>query len=95
MRAHLAYGLARAGDRDRATAIQRELDAEGRERYASPYHSALIAVGLDDRGAMLQALERAFTDRSGWMVFLAVEPEFAAARQTPEFQRLLARVRPE
>ena len=95
MRAHLAYGLARAGERDRAMAIQRELDTEGRERYASPYHSALIAVGLDDRGTMLQALERAFTDRSGWMVFLAVEPEFAAARQTPEFQRLLARVRPQ
>jgi TolB-like protein/DNA-binding winged helix-turn-helix (wHTH) protein/Tfp pilus assembly protein PilF len=95
MRAHLAYGLARAGERDRATAIQRELDAEGRERYASPYHSALIAVGLDDRGAMIRALERAFTDRSGWMVFLAVEPEFAGARQTPEFQRLLARVRPQ
>jgi Tfp pilus assembly protein PilF len=95
MRAHLAYGLARAGERDRATAIQRELDAEGRERYASPYHSALIAVGLDDRGTMVRALERAFTDRSGWMVFLAVEPEFAGARQTPEFQRLLARVRPQ
>jgi TolB-like protein/DNA-binding winged helix-turn-helix (wHTH) protein/tetratricopeptide (TPR) repeat protein len=95
MRAHLAYGLARADERDRATAIQRELDAEGRERYASPYHSALIAVGLDDRGTMVRALERAFTDRSGWMVFLAVEPEFAGARQTPEFQRLLARVRPQ
>ena len=95
MRAHLAYGLARAGERDRATAIQRELDAEGRERYASPYHSALIAVGLDDRGTMVRALERAFTDRSGWMVFLGVEPEFAGARQTPEFQRLLARVRPQ
>jgi len=24
-----------------------------------------------------------------------VEPEFAGARQTPEFQRLLARVRPQ
>lgn len=92
MRAHLAYGLARSGDRERATAIRRELEAEGRERYASPYHTALIAVGLGDYPAMLAALERAFTDRSGWMVFLGVEPEFDAVRQTPEFQRLLARV---
>jgi hypothetical protein len=33
-------------------------------------------------------------DRSGWMVFLGVEPEFQNVRQAPEFQRLLARVRP-
>ena len=94
MRAHLAYGYATAGDRARATAIQRELETEGRERYASPYHLALIAAGLGDRDAMMSALERVLSDRSGWMVFLPVEPEFAAVRQTPDFQRLLARVKP-
>jgi len=94
MRAHLAYGYATSGDRARAEAIQRELENEGRERYASPYHTALIAAGLGDREAMMQALERALLDRSGWMVFLGVEPEFAAVRQLPEVQRLLARVKP-
>jgi hypothetical protein len=43
---------------------------------------------------MMQALERAFADRSGWMVFLPIEPEFAGVRQEPEFRRLLARVTP-
>ncbi len=76
MRAHLAYGLATSGDRERALAIQRELEAEARERYASPYHFALIAAGLREQAAMMRALERAFTDRSGWMVVLPV------ARQT-------------
>jgi tetratricopeptide (TPR) repeat protein len=93
-RAHLAFGLARAGETDKALAIQRELDNEGRERYASPYHSALIAAGLGDMTSMMRALERAYADRSGWMVFLPVEPEFASVRQAPEFQRLLARVKP-
>ena len=94
MRAHLGYGFATAGDRARATAILRELETEGRERYASPYHIALVAAGLGDREAMMRALERALADRSGWMVFLPVEPEFEAVRQVPEFQRLLARVKP-
>jgi TolB-like protein/DNA-binding winged helix-turn-helix (wHTH) protein/Tfp pilus assembly protein PilF len=94
MRAHLAYGLATSGDREHALAIQHELEAEGRERYASPYHLALIAAGLGDRDAMMRALERAFTDRSGWMVFLPVEPEFSGVRQLPAFQQLLARVKP-
>jgi len=92
MRAHLAFGLAKAGNRERAMSIQRELDSESRERYQPPYHQALIAVGLGDQGTMMRALDRVFTDRSGWMVFLPVEPEFAAVRATPEFQRLLARV---
>jgi TolB-like protein/DNA-binding winged helix-turn-helix (wHTH) protein/Flp pilus assembly protein TadD len=94
MRAHLAYGLAASGNRDRALSIQRELDNESRERYQSPYHQALIAVGLGDRERMMRALERALADRSGWMVFLPVQPEFARVRATPEFQRLLARVTP-
>jgi tetratricopeptide (TPR) repeat protein len=94
MRAHLAFGLAKTGNRARAVSLQRELDNESRERYQSPYHQALIALGLGDRAAMMRALERAFADRSGWMVFLPVEPEFANVRATPEFQRLLARVTP-
>jgi len=94
MRAHLAYGLAAAGNRERAVTVRRELDNESRERYQSPYHEALIAVGLGDQEGMMRALERAFADRSGWMVFLPVQPEFARVRATPEFQRLLARVTP-
>jgi tetratricopeptide (TPR) repeat protein len=91
MRAHLAFALAKAGHRDRAMAIQGELENESRERYQSPYHQALIALGLGDRAAMLRALERVLADRSGWMVFLPVEPEFAGVRGTPEFRGLLAR----
>jgi len=92
MRAHLALALARAGNRERAMSIQRELESESRERYQSPYHQALIALGLGDRDVLMQALERVLADRSGWMVFLPVEPEFVNVRATPEFQRLLARV---
>ena len=54
----------------------------------------MMSAGLRDQAGMTRALEQAFTDRSGWMVFLAVEPEFSGVRQLPEFQRLLARVKP-
>ena len=94
MRAHLAYGYATAGNRAQAESIRRELDLESRDHYTSPYYGALIAAGLGDRDAMMASLERALADRSGWMVFLQVEPEFEAVRQAPEFQRLLARVKP-
>jgi TolB-like protein/DNA-binding winged helix-turn-helix (wHTH) protein/Tfp pilus assembly protein PilF len=95
MRAHLAYGYARSGDRGRALAIAKELASEAPARYVAPYHLALIAAGLGDHAETARWLERAYQDRSGWMVFLPVEPEFEQARQAPEIQRLLARVRPQ
>ena len=94
MRAHLAYGYATAGNRTAAEAIRRELEEAARTRYVAPYHLALIAAGLGETAAAVQWLERAYADRSGWLVFLPVQPEFDAMRQTPEFQRLLARVMP-
>ena len=94
MRAHLGYGFAVAGDRARAEAIRRELEEESKTRYIAPYHFALIAAGLGDHEAAARWLQRAYDERSGWMVFLPVEPEFATVRQAPEIQRLLASVRP-
>jgi hypothetical protein len=94
MRAHLGYGFAMAGERERAMSIARELEAEGRGRYVAPYHMALIAAGLGDTAEAVRWLTRVFDDGSGWMSFLPVQPEFATVRQAPEIQRLLARVQP-
>ena len=93
MRAHLGYGYAAAGDRAHALAIADELEAEGSRRYVAPYHMALIFAGLGERSLSIQWLERAFRDRSGWIVFLPVEPEFEKIRQAPEVQRLLMSIR--
>jgi TolB-like protein/Tfp pilus assembly protein PilF len=95
MRAHLAYGYAVKGDRMRAEAIAQEIAGESGRRYVAPYHLALIAAGLGNTADSVRWLERAFEDRSGWMMFLPVEPEFDAMRRDPAFQRLLARVRPQ
>jgi TolB-like protein/tetratricopeptide (TPR) repeat protein len=94
MRAHLGYGFAVAGDRKRAEAIARELEAERSAHYVAPYHLALIAAGLGDEAGAVRWLQRAAEDRSGWIMFLPVEPEFAKMKQAPEFQRLLASVKP-
>jgi TolB-like protein/DNA-binding winged helix-turn-helix (wHTH) protein/tetratricopeptide (TPR) repeat protein len=94
MRSQLAYGYALANDRAAAEALRRDLLHEAPARYVAPYHIALIAAGLGEREDAIRWLERAFDDRSGWLVFLPVQPEFDALRQTPELRRLLARVKP-
>jgi TolB-like protein/DNA-binding winged helix-turn-helix (wHTH) protein/Tfp pilus assembly protein PilF len=93
MRAHLGYGYAAAGDRKRALASAEELEAEGPARYVAPYHLALIAAGLGDTAVAVRWLERAHRDRSGWMMFLPVEPEFEKIKEAPEVRRLLSSIR--
>jgi tetratricopeptide (TPR) repeat protein len=95
MRAHLAYGYAVKGDRARAEALQKEIAADAGRRYVAPYHLALIAAGLGQTAEALRWLQRAYDDRSGWLLFLPVEPEFDELRQVPEFLHLIARIQPQ
>jgi tetratricopeptide (TPR) repeat protein len=90
VRAHLAYAQARAGRRQDAVRTAVALEAEARNAYLSPFHLALVAAGLEDQPALLTHLERAFADRSGWMVFVPIELEFAPYRDA--LASLLARV---
>jgi TolB-like protein/DNA-binding winged helix-turn-helix (wHTH) protein/Flp pilus assembly protein TadD len=88
--AHLAYAEARRGRHDEARKILAELHAPGGHGYVAPYNLALVAAGLGDGTAVRAHLERAFTDRSGWMIFVPLEREFAPFRE--ELSPLLARV---
>jgi TolB-like protein/predicted Zn-dependent protease len=92
MRAHLAYGLAVANRRSEAQSLLEELRSESTTAYVAPYHFALIAVGLGDFDQAMQWLERAVADRSGWLAYLPVEPEFAPMRNRPDFRKLLTPV---
>jgi TolB-like protein/DNA-binding winged helix-turn-helix (wHTH) protein/tetratricopeptide (TPR) repeat protein len=91
VRAHLAYAQGVAGLAEEARRTQARLVAEAGSDYVSPFHLALIAAGLGDRAVLRAQLERAFTDRSGWMMFVPFEREFAPYRA--ELTDLVARVR--
>jgi len=48
---------------------------------------------LDDRDRAFLWLERAYSDRSEWMVWLEVEPRFDMLRNDTRFDALLAKVK--
>jgi len=89
MRAALGRALAVAGDRAGARAVAEVLarDDEGLGRYA--YELALIQLGLEDRDRALDLLGRARERRSGWMVYLRVDPRMDPLRSDPRFTALL------
>jgi TolB-like protein/DNA-binding winged helix-turn-helix (wHTH) protein/tetratricopeptide (TPR) repeat protein len=90
IQSQLAFAQAARGRPQEARAILKELQEIGLTRYVAPYNLALVAAGLGDRAAVRAHLERAFADRSGWMLFVPLEREFAPYRD--ELAGLLARV---
>jgi TolB-like protein/DNA-binding winged helix-turn-helix (wHTH) protein/tetratricopeptide (TPR) repeat protein len=93
MRAWLAHALGAAGMKDEAERIRRDIEGLATRRYVSPFLFALMASGAGDREATLSWLEKTMDARSGWMPFIAVEPQFQWLRRDPAFQQMVARVR--
>jgi serine/threonine-protein kinase len=85
-----AYG--RAGRRSDALKIARELERLSRTRYVLPIYSALIYMGIGNKTRAFAFLDKAYTERSEWMMELNVEPEFDPLRVDSRFQTLLRRV---
>jgi len=89
--AHLSYAQAHAGRLADAQRTRMELEAEAKQTYVSPFHLALAAAGTGDRAAVVKYLQRAFDDRSGWLLFVPIESEFAP--YLTDVKEMLARVR--
>jgi serine/threonine-protein kinase len=90
--AMIGNAKARAGDRDAARAISRELEALGAERYVPAFHHALVHIGLGDTDQAFAALERAEGERADVLAFASVEPLFDPLRADPRFDALLRRL---
>jgi eukaryotic-like serine/threonine-protein kinase len=58
----------------------------------APVYPALVAAGLGDHELALDELERAVKERSGWLVFLRVDPRFDALRGDTRFQQIVDRM---
>jgi tetratricopeptide (TPR) repeat protein len=62
--AQLAYVYARAGMKDKATAILNGLEAQVKQRYVCGFNVACLYMGLGDKEQAYAWLERAYRDRS-------------------------------
>jgi eukaryotic-like serine/threonine-protein kinase len=85
-----AYG--RAGRRKEALNIAEDLDIRSRTHYVLPIYSALVYMGIGDKTRAFVFLDKAYSERSEWMMELNVEPEFDPLRSDPRFQTLLHRI---
>jgi len=63
-----------------------------KEEYVTPYGLALIFAGLNDREQAIYWLQKAYEDRSHWLVWLNLDPRFDNVRSDPRFADLLRRM---
>jgi Flp pilus assembly protein TadD len=88
----LGYAEALAGRHGKANGILERLHNEFQGQYISPYHVALVYLGLQRVDEMFSWLEKAFEERSTWMVWIGVAPEFKRVASDPRFISLLDRM---
>jgi serine/threonine protein kinase/tetratricopeptide (TPR) repeat protein len=88
----LGHAYAASGDRQNAQRIISELAELSKRRYVSPYFTATVYAGLQDKEKTIEYLEKAYQDKSVWLVWLRVEDIFDFLRADPKFQDLLRRV---
>lgn len=87
--ASLAHAHAVNGDTVRAKQLLDELERTAKERYVSPYLTAVVYMGLGDRDRTLSLLEEGLETRAALMSWLGVRPIFDQLRGEPRFKRIL------
>jgi TolB-like protein/tetratricopeptide (TPR) repeat protein len=74
--AELGHTYAVSGDRKNAEKILRDLLRLRKKRHVSSYNLAKLYLGLGQFDTMFDFLEEAYDQRTGWMIFLNVDPIF-------------------
>jgi len=90
--APLAYVLARKACDAEARTILAQLEDRARRDYVSPVAIAMSCLGLRDWNGVMEALERAFAERRGWLAYLAVNPILDPMRDEARFQAMVRRM---
>ena len=84
---------AMAGKTGDAQAVLREMDALARQRFVTAYGVALVHAGLGHKDQAFGWLDRAFEERSHWLVWLRLDPRWKNLRDDPRFATLIEKIK--
>jgi len=90
--AYLAYGYARAGQKEEALASLQELQQLGKDEYIDPGLMAMIWTGLGNNDRALELLQEDYRLHASLVVSLGSDPVFEPLHSDSRFQVLLSRI---
>ena len=88
----LGHVQAFSGKRKQALETLRRLQMLSAKRYVAAYDIAMVCVGLREEEEALTFFEKAFEERSTWVVTLPVEPRVAALKRNTRFMALVSKL---
>ena len=88
----LGHAYAKAGRKDEARKLLAELKELSKRRYVAPYWIAMIYVGLDEKDEAFAWLEKAYQERSWFLVWIKMDPQVDSLRSDARFIDLMRRV---
>jgi serine/threonine-protein kinase len=90
--AALGLALAVSHQPSEARKILEQLKERSQQTYVQPMWLAVIYIALGDKDQAFDWIQKAYDDRSAWLVYLKVDPLFDNVRQDARFTDLLRRV---
>jgi len=84
----VGHAQALAGKKADAEKVIGRLQELSQHVYVSPFQTAVIYAGLDDRKRALDLLEKAREERFNWLPFIKVDPVLKNLRSEPRFVEL-------
>ena len=91
--AMLGQAYASAGQVNEAKEILVRLLERSKKQYVPSYWIALVHMSMGDKDETFAWLERAYHERSSWLVWANVEPRFDQLRDDARFNSILSRMR--
>jgi TolB-like protein len=90
--AEIGYAEGASGDRKAALESAHMLERASAHIYVDPYLVALIYLSVKDTDKTYAWLDKAYADRSPFLISIATDPKWTASRQDARFQNLLERM---
>jgi len=84
----LGHAQARAGRRAEAEKVIARLEELSKRQYVSPFQTAVVYAGMDERKLALDWLEKSRDERFNWLPFIKVDPVFKNLRGESRFVEL-------
>jgi serine/threonine protein kinase/Tfp pilus assembly protein PilF len=92
MQAALAQTYGMANKIEEAREILERLTLLAKQQYVASYFLAGIHIGLGENTQAIEYLERAYEEKSHWLIYLHLDPGMDNLRGEPRFINLLGRI---